>query len=78
MKKETIEEAAQKYVEVGIYLNEAEKQQTEIAFYEGAKWQAKRMYSEEEVREILWEYIKPQSTSEGILLDGFLEQFKKK
>lgn len=39
--------------------------------------QAERMYSEEEVREILWEYIKPQSTSEGILLDGFLEQFKK-
>ena len=78
MKKETIEEAAQKYVEGGIYLNEAEKQQTEIAFYEGANWQAKRMYSEEEVREILWEYIKPQSTSEGILLDGFLEQFKKK
>jgi hypothetical protein len=36
------------------------------------------MYSEEEVRKILWEYVKPQSTSEGILLDGFLEQFKKK
>jgi hypothetical protein len=47
--KETIEEAAQKYVEGGIYLNEPEKQQTEISFYEGAKWQQERMYSEEEV-----------------------------
>lgn len=47
-------------------------------FIKGAELQAERMYSEEEVRKILWEYIKPQSTSEGILLDGFLEQFKKK
>jgi len=49
-----------------------------FSFKDGAKWQAERMYSEEEVRKILWEYVKPQSTSEGILLDGFLEQFKKK
>ena len=34
---ETLEEAAERYVHGGIYLNEPEKQQTEIAFYEGAK-----------------------------------------
>jgi len=39
MKQETLEEAAERYVWGGIYLNEAEKQQTEIAFIEGAKWQ---------------------------------------
>ena len=68
--KETLEEAAEKYWSKQPY--------NEDAFIEGAKLQQERMYSEEEVIKILWEYVKPQSTSEGILLDGFLEQFKKK
>ena len=52
MKQETLQEAAEYYVWGGIYLNEPEKQQTEIAFIAGAKWQAERMYSEEEVEKI--------------------------
>ena len=74
MNKETLEEAAQRYTEE----HKWEEQDPWLDFIEGAKWQQERMYSEEEVRKILWEYIKPQSTSEGILLDSFLEQFKKK
>ena len=78
MKKETIEEAAQKYVEGGIYLNEAEKQQTEISFYEGANWQAKRMYSEEDVQVILSKLLfdlKHKGIPNSV---DWFEQFKKK
>ena len=78
----------------GIYLNEPEKQQTEIAFYEGAKWQAGRMYSEEEVKTLIgiinWyddnSDVRPNfeipEIKKGIaLIDWFIdfeEQFKKK
>ena len=74
MEKETLEEAAQKYVEGGIYLNEPEKQQTEISFYEGAKWQQERMYSEEEVIKIVEKSRETGLTAEFLLLT---EQFKK-
>ena len=78
----------------GIYLSEPEKQQTEIAFYEGAKWQAGRMYSEEEVKTLIgiinWyddnSDVRPNfeipEIKKGIaLIDWFIdfeEQFKKK
>jgi len=78
MKQETIEEAAERYVHGGIYLNEPEKQQTEIAFYEGAKWQAKKMYSGEEVIRIARESY---AMGRNIVLVGafnkWLEKFKK-
>jgi hypothetical protein len=38
MEKETLKEATEMYVWGGIYLNEQEKQQIEIAFIAGAKW----------------------------------------
>ena len=72
MNKETLEEAAELYVWGGIYLNEPEKQQTEIAFYEGAKWQAERMYSEEEVYNLLCQFPNKEE------LDNWFEQNKKK
>jgi hypothetical protein len=43
MEKETLEEAAEMYVWGGIYLNEQEKQQIEIAFIAGAKWMQEQM-----------------------------------
>jgi hypothetical protein len=53
--KETIEEAAEKYW--------AKQPYNEDAFIEGAKWQADRMYSEEDIREAYFSAIK--ITGEG-------------
>jgi hypothetical protein len=94
MKKETLEEAAEIYVWGGIYLNEAEKQQTEIAFIEGANWQAERMYSEEDMKTLIdiinWydensdvcpNFEIPEIKKGVALIDWFVdfeEQFKKK
>lgn len=50
MEKETLEEAAVKYAKQFDY---AEDSSPQIDFIEGANWQAERMYSEEEVRELL-------------------------
>ena len=54
MEKETLEEAAKRYIKeeigLGFYLASLD---IEIAFEKGAKWQAERMYSEKEVQELL-------------------------
>ena len=50
MEKETIEEAAEKFVNNTRYRN------YKVLFIEGAKWQAERMYSEEEVRNLFSKY----------------------
>jgi hypothetical protein len=47
MKQETLEEVAKNTTKK--YINEREKQTAYLEFIEGAKWQAERMYSEEEV-----------------------------
>ena len=83
MKKETLEEAAELYIQNGIYLNEQEKQQTEIAFYEGAKWQAERMYSEEDLREAFKQsrqckIFKKDMPPVYEEFEDWFEQFKKK
>ena len=51
MEKETIEEASEKYVEENrMYFSTVyEKAHSKVSFIAGAKWQAERMYSEEEV-----------------------------
>jgi hypothetical protein len=68
-KQETLEEAAEKYVEEdnnNRYYND---------FIAGAKWQAERMYSEEEVIAIVEKSRETGLTAEFLLLT---EQFKKK
>jgi hypothetical protein len=75
MKKETLKEAAELYVWGGVYLTEQEKQQTEIAFYEGANWQAERMYSEEDMEEAFTNGLNRSFDSD---FDRWLGQFKKK
>ena len=52
-------------------------------FEMGVKWQSERMYSEEEVGEILYNAFGEYGKHYGIMLDGALinklfEQFKKK
>ena len=84
-KQETLEEAAEIYVWGGIYLSEAEKQQTEIAFMAGAQWQQKRMYSEEDMREAFiagGNSLIEEDDDYGTEYDAYMEQwfnkFKKK
>jgi hypothetical protein len=74
MKQETLEEASWKYNP----LKKLDGEFIRAAFIDGAKWQAERMYSEEEVKQIidatLIEY------SDFVLADipHWFEQFKKK
>lgn len=65
MNKETLEEAAERLIKLN----------RQDAFYEGANWQAKRMYSEEEVIKIVEKSRETGLTAEFLLLT---EQFKKK
>jgi len=76
---ETLEEVAKKYY------NNYDKRKVEFAFIDGAKWQQKRSYSEEEVYN-LTQQLKLKLKS-GVLkwqedfefnLDKWFEQFKKK
>ena len=81
MKKETLEEAAEKY-----HNKISKKRNTQLGvpfedFTKGAKWQQERMYSEEEVLEIILYAI--NSCTDGIscskhFFEQWFEQFKKK
>ena len=66
MKQETLEEAAERYW--------AKQPYNEDAFMEGAKWQQERMYSEEEVIEILLNFRGENPR----YIEEWFEQFKKK
>ena len=70
-----IEEAAEKYIETSAYMN-----LPPIDFIKfGAKWQQERMYSEEEVLEILCKSHNAENTSiKANMLNKWFEQFKKK
>ena len=67
MVQETLEEAAQKRFPINHNLSILERMglnsAANMGFIEGAKWQAERMYSEEEVREII-----KLSCAEGMLI----------
>ena len=52
MNQETLEEAAERFSENHSIYDSA-KDDTEYGFINGAKWQAERMYSEQEVRDLL-------------------------
>ena len=76
MEKETLEEAAEKY------LKEKEKDfysyEVKDGFIDGAKWQQERMYSEEEVLEILYKHTEDLLSGKKLTLEEWFEQFKKK
>ena len=79
--KETLEEAAEK-----VYPNDGFKDEiwADIGevfrekFIEGAKWQQERMYSEEEVLEIIRQYALEEHLITSSKPDKWFEQFKKK
>jgi hypothetical protein len=76
-KQEKLEEAAEKYVEEdnnNRYYND---------FIAGAKWQSERMYSEEEVGELVYKIMGEYANKKNIffkgdLINNLFEQFKKK
>ena len=91
--KETLEEAkicaVNKWVEGynHLKLSDFEKNGVAVDFGNGwdeaIKWQAERMYSEEEVGELLYNVIGEYGKHYGIMIDGkmlndLFEQFKKK
>jgi hypothetical protein len=85
-KQETLEEAAKLYIGVPIdrIIDGEERYYTSNiseydAFIAGAKWQAERMYSEEEVLDILDKFLTSMVKGEKTgLIDEWFEQFKKK
>ena len=78
MKEETLEEAAEEFSKNHSIYSTAQDD-VEYGFKHGAKWQQKRMYSEEEAYTI-WkagqEYWK--TSGESKTFEEFIEQFKKK
>ena len=83
-KQETLEEAAEKFRSNNPGTMQGGNN-TKIlnAFKNGAKWQQERMYSEEEVGELLYNVIGEYGKHYGIMIDGkmlndLFEQFKKK
>jgi hypothetical protein len=75
-KQETLDEAAENYAKQFDY---AEDSSPLIDFIEGAKWQAERMYSEEDMQEYAEFCIR--CDREGlpcIVVKDWFEQFKKK
>jgi hypothetical protein len=75
--KTELEEAAENHS------NQTIRDDSEKSFIEGAKWQAKRMYSEKEVEHILFRYAEEEHAwfsckSEINSFNEWFEQFKKK
>jgi hypothetical protein len=85
-KQETLEEAAEKYVDINYpnYIQPLEKAAAIEDFIAGAKWQAEISYSEEEVRKIAWDgrlfFHENKDTPFSNMRTSFIkwfEQFKK-
>jgi hypothetical protein len=77
--KETIEEAAENNYPEGDVWTIEQALIRRLAFINGAKWQAERMYSEEEVEEIFKQAQLCAVKSDGVYFKyETFEQFKKK
>jgi hypothetical protein len=74
MKQETLEEASWRFNP----LKKLDGEFIRAAFIEGAKWQEERMYSDEEVIDLLQKINNLPTTFEGrIDIREWFEQFKK-
>lgn len=72
--KETLEEAAKNYQEIN---GGAYSMELDTAFESGAEWQQKRMYSEEDVLEIIRQYALEEHLITSSKPDIWFKQFKK-
>jgi hypothetical protein len=77
-KQETLEKAAEKYAKTAEGIDIPYQNGLYYGFVEGAKWQAERMYSEEEVRLILDKTLIEYSDIVLADIPEWFEQFKKK
>jgi hypothetical protein len=78
-KQETLEEAAENFANSKEWINGGASNWVQFSFKKGAKWQAKRMYSEEEVLKLLLDSEEYTSRFNGRTdLRSWFEQFKKK
>jgi hypothetical protein len=68
----TLEEAAKR-----IYGTDESKDVEYYAFILGAKWQAERMYSEEEVLDILYKHTEDLLAGKKVTLEEWFKEFKK-
>jgi cell division protein YceG involved in septum cleavage len=78
MKQETLEEAAESYSKITLNKSGLMSNKQVNGFIAGAKYQAERMYSEEEVLNILVEHTVELFKGQPCTLANFFEQFKKK
>jgi len=86
MDKETLEEAAENYnddfqIKGGSKAPHIKNQHIMNHFIAGAKWQAKRMYSEEDMAEAFiacWKANVPDGIECKVSFNEWFEQFKKK
>jgi hypothetical protein len=81
-KQETLEEAAERFAETYFNKNETSMRTSTLSFKDGAKWQAERMYSEEDMINFhKWAYqknrIEESDKTTKELLKEWFEQFKK-
>jgi len=82
--KETLEEAAEKYLQEWRLLNNIHlsnlihAERCKNDFIAGAKWQQERMYSEEEVKQIIEATLIEYSDYVLADIPEWFEQFKKK
>ena len=87
MEKETLEEAADKYYPPKTTDLICSPKLVRDAFVEGAKWQSERMYSEEEVKRLAFDFYYDMSHKMGVAenlisenrlnAEEWFEQFKK-
>jgi hypothetical protein len=77
MKQETFEEAAERLSEKHHYAFGQQSEFYQLGFYEGAKWQAERMYSEEEVIHLLAKFRRENRGKDFIPFKDIQEWFKK-
>ena len=74
----TIEEAAEYYVKMQ-YIMGVEKEYPIADFKAGAEWQKERMYSEEEVKKFIVDFLFARGVGREVQnVNDWFEQFKKK
>ena len=76
--KKTPEEAAEKYAKTAEGIDIPYQNGLYYGFVEGAKWQAERMYSEEEVLDILYKHTEDMFKGTRLTLTEWFEEVKKK
>ena len=80
-KKETLEEVAEKFAETYFNRDETSMRNSTISFIDGAKWQAKEMYSEQEVFNLIMDFFMEKDskyTANPVMVADWFEKNKKK